>query len=1197
NALKFAIVSMMTWFNVFAGLLLLIGRPFLTVYQHDVKNSGTLNIVGWSWGLNNSSPEQQYQVPLEKIGGKSNVHLVSAAHEPDGDAGLLQDFIADLFGYGERETVPNCSSKTNGEVKIQTNASSASKADPFANKTVRSSRRVGGSRRAMTCSLIIFIFRRDYVINNWQCLREILKDVRARARRNELRPALLGLVHTETDPDSDPVMTLDRSLRSVFVKYPQQAIWTGTYITKSQKVVQEIRLNVCRILKNTISAECSDLTEEAIPLKSRSEFALHKLNSIVNDFWAEISESVDKIEVLYEDETFRSREFAALVASKVFYHLGAFEESLNYALGAGDLFNVNDDSEYVETIIAKCIDHYTRLRVENAEQVEEEEEEEEKKKTIDPRLEGIVNKMFTRCLTDHKYKQAIGIALETRRLDVFEKTILESNDIGGLLAYSLKICMSLMQNKKFRNEVLRVLVKLYMNLEKPDFINVCQCLIFLDDPQAVSDILEKLVKEDNLLMAYQICFDLYESASQQFLSSVIQNLRTVGTPIPAVPGSTNTGTVPTPERDSDAMDTEEKPGSSPAGKAADVKDEPKDQNSKMIKILSGEMAIELHLQFLIRNNNTDLMILKNTKDAVRNSVCHTATVIANSFMHTGTTSDQFLRENLEWLARATNWAKFTATASLGVIHKGHEKEALQLMATYLPKDTSPGSAYQEGGGLYALGLIHANHGGEIIDYLLGQLKSASNDIVRHGGALGLGLAALGTARQDVYDLLKSNLYQDDAVTGEAAGVSLGLVMLGSKSAQAIEDMVGYAQETQHEKILRGLAVGIAMVMYGRMEEADALIESLCRDKDPILRRSGMYTVAMAYCGSGNNRAIRRLLHVAVSDVNDDVRRAAVESIGFIMFRTPEQCPSVVSLLSESYNPHVRYGAAMALGICCAGTGNKEAINLLEPMTNDPVNYVRQGALISSALIMIQQTEVTCPKVNQFRQLYSKVINDKHDDVMAKFGAILAQGILDAGGRNVTISLQSRTGHTHMPSVVGLLVFTQFWFWFPLSHFLSLAFTPTAIIGLNKDLKMPKVQYRSNCKPSTFAYPPPLEVPKEKEKEKVSTAVLSITAKAKKKEKEKEKKEKEEEKMEVETQAEAEKEKEKKEEEKEKEKKKEPEPSWQSLENPARVMPAQLKVLALPESCRYQPFKPLQTGGIIILKDSSEEDEELVMAAS
>ena len=32
------------------------------------------------------------------------------------------------------------------------------------------------------------------------------------------------------------------------------------------------------------------------------------------------------------------------------------------------------------------------------------------------------------------------------------------------------------------------------------------------------------------------------------------------------------------------------------------------------------------------------------------------------------------------------------------------------------------SGYAEGGGLYALGLIHANHGAEIIEYLLGQVS-------------------------------------------------------------------------------------------------------------------------------------------------------------------------------------------------------------------------------------------------------------------------------------------------------------------------------------------------------------------------------------------------------------------------------------------------------------------------------------------
>ena len=51
------------------------------------------------------------------------------------------------------------------------------------------------------------------------------------------------------------------------------------------------------------------------------------------------------------------------------------------------------------------------------------------------------------------------------------------------------------------------------------------------------------------------------------------------------------------------------------------------------------------------------------------SICHIAVVISNGFIHCSTTSDSFLRDNLDWLKRTTNWAKFTATASLGVIHQ------------------------------------------------------------------------------------------------------------------------------------------------------------------------------------------------------------------------------------------------------------------------------------------------------------------------------------------------------------------------------------------------------------------------------------------------------------------------------------------------------------------------------------------------
>ena len=54
---------------------------------------------------------------------------------------------------------------------------------------------------------------------------------------------------------------------------------------------------------------------------------------------------------------------------------------------------------------------------------------------------------------------------------------------------------------------------------------------------------------------------------------------------------------------------------------------------------------------------------------------------------------------------------------------------------------------------------------------------------------------------------------------------------------------------------------------------------------------------------------------------------------------------------------------MALGLACAGTANKEALALIEPMKNDPTNYVRQGALKASAMILVQNTEQTCTKVN------------------------------------------------------------------------------------------------------------------------------------------------------------------------------------------------------------------------------------------
>jgi 26S proteasome regulatory subunit N2 len=698
-------------------------------------------------------------------------------------------------------------------------------------------------------------------------------------------------------------------------------------------------------------------------------------------------------------------------------------------------------------------------------------------------------------------------------------------------------------------------------------------------------------------MAYQVAFDLFENDEVEFLQRVADALAPLAAPA-----------APPAPADGDAMETGDAAAAPPVAAAAVEDSSPAGvRRAKLRRILSGDLPTSLCLEFLSSRNAADLNVLKALKAAVepRNSVCHGAVVLANALAHAGTTCDTFLRDHLDWLSRATNWAKFAATAGLGVIHRGHVTQGRALMAPYLPRNGggAASSPYSEGGALYALGLIHAGHGAPIRPFLSQSLRAAGSEVVQHGACLGLGLACMATAADDAFEDLKSVLYTDSAVAGEAAGLAMGLLLAGRASDKTAE-MMAYAHDTAHEKIIRGLAVGLALTCYGREEEAEPLIESLARDADPVLRYGSVFATGLAYRGSGHNGAIRRLLHAAVSDVSDDVRRGAVLNLGFVLCATPEQCPRVVSLLAESYNPHVRYGAAMAVGIACAATGNKEAAALLEPLAADPVDFVRQGAYIATALLLLQQPEA---RVQPFRRVLERAVADKHEEALAKMGAIIATGILDAGGRNATLALRSHSGAFRMSAFLGLTLFAQHWYWFPLGAMLSVALSPSALIALNADLAMPKFAATSAARASSFAYAPPASAVAAAPTAKAVTAVLSTTARAKAKAAKKEAEKKaaaaaaEGGAVAMESDGAAAKGAEAASGEGGEDKAaapdapaapKEDAPST-VLQNPARVVPAQERFVRFDDAGRYRPVKRCGAG-VVLLKDTQPgEPEELV----
>ncbi|KAK3388452.1 armadillo-type protein [Sordaria brevicollis] len=841
-------------------------------------------------------------------------------------------------------------------------------------------------------------------------------------------------------------------------------------------------------------------------------------------------------------------------------------------------------------------------------------------------LQNVIERLFESCLKEGKYRQVVGIAVEAKNLDVLRRVIKRANEdvksgktkvqegsqgpAEELMDYALSICMDIVQERGFRTEILRLILDLLNDIPNPDYFAIAKCVVYLDSDEEASHMLRQLVTkggQDSVAIAYQIAFDLYDNGTQEFLGKVIK----------ALPS----GEPPKPKpAEGDAAAEQQPLLEGQENSEVELSEEVAKVYKNIRTILDGSKAIKLNLEFLYRNNHTDMSILNKVRDSLdgRNSIFHSAVTFCNAFMNAGTTNDRFFRDNLEWLGRAVNWSKFTATAALGVLHRGNVTQSRKLLEPYLPRPSgvSTGSIYSQAGALYAYGLIHANHGADALAYLHQQFKDADQEVIQHGGALGLGIAGMGTGDQKIIEDLKEALYSDSALNGEAVGAAMGLIMLGTGHAGTIDAMFTYAHETQHEKIVRGIALGIALIMFGQQEGADRTIQMLLANPDPILRYGGVLTLAMAYCGTGSNKAIRKLLHLAVSDVNDDVRRVAVMSLGFILFRKPGSVPRMVELLAESYNPHVRYGSAMALGIACAGTGLDEAIDLLEPMMKDPTDFVRQGALIALSMILVQQNEVMNPKVAAIRKTLKKVVTDRHEEQMTKFGASLALGIIDAGGRNCTIGLQTQTGNLNMPGIVGMVVFTQYWYWFPFTHFLSLSFVPTSIIGLDSDLAIPNFKFHCATRPSLFDYPPEQEVKVEEGPALVTTAVLSTTAQAKRRAQKKEKAQRREsmdidtpavaktpsqpaaeDKMDIDDDkkaaAKSEESKEKKEgDEKEAattdaKKKAEKEKVGYEIENMSRILPGQLKYISFPAG-RYKPVKK-PTGGPLLLFDTQPSE--------
>lgn len=613
---------------------------------------------------------------------------------------------------------------------------------------------------------------------------------------------------------------------------------------------------------------------------------------------------------------------------------------------------------------------------------------------------------------------------------------------------------------------------------------------------------------------------------------------------------------------------------------------------KLVKILSGKFRQEVEDEFLRQNNNTDKRLIKiiAKKWMSKNSVNNNAMAGLFAIMLLGTGDNSLFAEYKKELKNVKYWSQFTFSASQGLIFPGLANFRVKLKDIEMPAD----EGYAKGGELYARGL--ANFGEklspiELADFLQqvgsftirtsGNEDDTSNkhhfkEAELHGQLFHLGMRYAFSGNEELTEAIKEKIYQERATQGEAAGYAMGLVQAGHLNVDLIEELVNCARNNPHDRIGRPAMFAVALMAMGHENKIDGIFDKLISERDPVVRLGAVGMMSLAYVGTSDNKAISKLLGIAATDLSNDVRRLAVIGLALVLLKKPKAALKLLTMLSTSYNTMVRHAVALSLGILGANSFDPNFFSLIEKMIEDKTDYVRQAAGISLGLISQLATIHLNSKMEDHRTLLQEKLTKKGETTIAKMGYILGLALMGAGGGNCCLQMLTESGDVQLKSVIGVFLFTQYWYWFPTFLGIGLALQPTYLIGSLGDLRIPKgFEFQVNAPRSHYEY----YKTKEEEKNKIKKSgpvILSMTKRAKARINKKKQpiEEEEPEEKEEETQ-----------------KKEMEEPKVHKLTNPSRVLRKQVKHLEYFAGQRYQVVLPNRKLGIVFLKDSRPKESE------
>lgn len=381
-----------------------------------------------------------------------------------------------------------------------------------------------------------------------------------------------------------------------------------------------------------------------------------------------------------------------------------------------------------------------------------------------------------------------------------------------------------------------------------------------------------------------------------------------------------------------------------------------------------------------------------------------AASFVNGFVNAGFGRDKLLMEDgNKWLYKNKEHGMLSATASLGLILLWDVDGGLSPIDKYLYSAED----YIKSGALLACGIVNCGIRNEVDPALalLSDYVIHSNNTMRIGAILGLGLAYAGSNRSAVLDLIGSvfNNEKRNGSTMEVMGISalaLGMIAVGSCNSEITEIILQTIMDRSEldlkDTYARYLPLGLGLIYLGRQEAVEAIIATLEVVPDPFRSMAVTLVEICAYAGTGNVLKIQKLLHICSEHYETPDNESSSSS-------SKKESSSESPELTEQSKNKSSTQAIAVLGIALIGMGEEIGAEMAFRSFGNLLRYceptIRRAVPLALGLISVSNPKLT------ILDTLSKFSHD--NDAEVAHNAIFAMGLVGAGTNNARLAAMLR----------------------------------------------------------------------------------------------------------------------------------------------------------------------------------------------